>query len=61
MSDQVVCASLVHNKTAEIMEGYLLALNKLVKETGRGDVQCNQMSKTKTYFAVVVRQTLFGP
>jgi hypothetical protein len=45
----------------------LLALNELAKEAGRGDVKCKlkglrrQMSKAKTYFAVVVCQALFGP
>ena len=45
----------------------LLALHELAKEAGRGDVKCKleglrkQMSKAKTYFAVVVCQALFGP
>ena len=44
-----------------------MALDELAKEAGRGDVKCKleglrkQMSKAKTYFAVVVCQALFGP
>jgi hypothetical protein len=44
-----------------------LALDELVKETGRGDAKCKteglrkQMSKMKTYVGVVVCQALFGP
>jgi hypothetical protein len=45
----------------------LLALDELAKEAGRGDAKCKleglrkQLSKAKTYFAVVVWQALFGP